>query len=126
VTTFEMLQQFDTIKELIDGGNWGTSEPWRGADVCVVSQAPTASPDAWLPDDEYVITPYVGEVSWLFEQTRNVVWEHEGFGAFKYEFFGRIGEAVNACGPDVPVSAHLNVALFAARFFVDGVMSRFD
>jgi hypothetical protein len=45
---------------------------------------------------------------------------------FKYEFFGRMGEAVNACGPDVPVTAHLNVALFAARFFVESVISRFD
>jgi len=126
MNTIDMVQQLDTIKELIAAGDWGMAEPWRGADVCIVDAVPAPNPNAWLPDDEYVVTPFVRELSWVFEQARNAVWEHEGFGGFKYEFFGRMGEAVNACGTDVPITTHLNVALFAARFFVQSVMERFD
>lgn len=122
--TIDIVQQLDTIKDLIAAGDWGKSEPWRGADVCIVDAAPVSHPNGWLPDDDYIITPYVRELSWVFEQARNAVWEHEGFGAFKYEYFGRMGEAVNACGTDVPITTHLNVALFAARFFVSSVLDR--
>ena len=64
------------------------------------------------------------ELSWLFEQTRDIVSDHDDYGMFKYEFFGRMGEAVTACGADVPITTHLNVALFAARFFVESVLNR--
>lgn len=126
MNSFELVEQLAALQKMISDGDWGMAEPWRGADVCIVDVAPVPSPNAWLPDDEYVITPYVRELSWVFEQARNVVQDHDGYGSFKYEFFGRMGEAVNACGVDVPLTTHLNVAVFAAKFFVQSVMERFD
>lgn len=124
--TYEAVEQFAALARMIAEGDWGYAEPWQGADVVVVDVAPTPTPNAWLPDYEYVVTPYVRELSWVFEQARDVVKDHDGYGSFKYEFFGQMGEAVNACGPDVPITTHLNVALFAARFFVQSVIERFD
>jgi hypothetical protein len=33
----------------------------------------------------------VKELSWLFEQLRDIFWNNEGYGAWKEEFFGRLG-----------------------------------
>lgn len=124
--TFEAVEHFAALARMIADGDWGYAEPWQGADVVVVEVAPAPVPNAWLPDYEYVVTPYVRELSWVFEQARDAVKDHDGYGMFKEEFFGRMGEAVNACGSDVPITTHLNVALFAARFFVESVIGRFD
>lgn len=124
MNTLSTHQEFERLRAIIATGDWGLAEPWRGADVAIVEVAPVPADSGWFHDDEFVVTPYVRELSWLFEQARDIVSDHDDYGMFKYEFFGRMGEAVTACGPDVPITTHLNVALFAARFFVESVLNR--
>ncbi len=122
MNTLTAREELRRLSDMIAAGDWGVADPWGGAGVVVLEAAPVPAENSWFGDDLYVVTPYVRELSWLFERARDAVRDHDDFGMFKPEFFGRMGEAVNACGPDVPITTHLNVALFAARFFVESVL----
>lgn len=124
MTTYSTLEHLDAIARMIADGDWGRAEPWGGAGIVITDTPPVSASTHWFSEPDYVITPYVSEVSWVFEQARDAVYHFDDYGLFKEEFFGRMGEAVTACGPDVPITTHLNVALFAARFFVSSVVSR--
>lgn len=122
MNTLTAREELRRLSDLVTAGDWGLAEAWGGAGVVIVDSAPVPVENAWFHDDLFVVTPYVRELSWLFERARDAVCDHDDYGMFKHEFFGRMGEAVNACGTEVPVTAHLNVALFAARFFVESVL----
>ena len=84
----------DKIQELlrqVEAGRIGTATPWQGADVVILKKAPAPSEGNFYPDPRFVETKYVKELSWLFEQLRDIFWESEGYGAWKEEFFGRLG-----------------------------------
>ena len=84
----------DKIHELlrqVEAGSIGVAEPWQGADVVILEKAPAPSVGNFYPDPRFVETKYVKELSWLFEQLRNIFWNNEGYGAWKEEFFGRLG-----------------------------------
>jgi len=72
----------------------GNAEPWGGADVVVCAVAPPPTEGGFYPDPRYVETRYVAEISWMFEQIRNIFWNHPGYGAWKEELFGRLGNVV--------------------------------
>jgi len=84
----------DKIHELlrqVEAGSIGVAEPWQGADVVILEKAPDPSVGNFYPDPRFVETQYVKELSWLFEQLRDIFWNNEGYGAWKEEFFGRLG-----------------------------------
>lgn len=122
MNTLTAREELRRLSDMVTAGDWGLADVWGGAGVVIADSAPVPVENDWFHDDLFVVTPYVRELSWLFERAGDAVRDHDDYGMFKYEFFGRMGEAVNACGTEVPVTAHLNVALFAARFFVESVL----
>jgi hypothetical protein len=84
----------DKIQELlrqVEAGSIGIATPWQGADVVILKKAPAPSEGNFYPDPRFVETEYVKELSWLFEQLRDIFSNNEGYGAWKEEFFGRLG-----------------------------------
>jgi hypothetical protein len=78
------------LAERVERGELGCAEePWRGADVAVVSEPSPFDPDAFYAPDLEVVTAHVGEVSWAFCELR------DAFSAFltsdsKYWFFDNL------------------------------------
>lgn len=67
---------------------------WVGADIAIDTKAPPRSTDWWPPQDDYVVTPYCKELSWLFIQLRDIFYEEPLIDSFsKYEFFSRLANA---------------------------------
>lgn len=84
----------DKIRDLlrqVEAGSIGTAPPWQGADVVILKKAPAPSVGNFYPDPRFVETKYVIELSWLFEELRDIFWHNEGYGAWKEELFGRLG-----------------------------------
>jgi hypothetical protein len=79
------------LLEKVEAGNVGMATPWQGADVVILKKAPSPSQGNFYPDPRFVETMYVEELSWLFEQLRDIFRNIEGYGAWKEEFFGRLG-----------------------------------
>ena len=72
----------------------GSDYLWIGADIAIDKKAPPKSTDWWPPQDEYVVTPYCKELSWLFIELRDIFYEEPLIDAFnKYEFFGGLADA---------------------------------
>lgn len=86
-----MKEQLAKLMESVRTSQIGTSKAWQGADVVVTKKAPSPSVDNFYPDPRFVETRFVGELSWLFEQLRDVFMKSEGYGLWKEEFFGRLG-----------------------------------
>lgn len=66
---------------------------WGGADVLVTSTSRNNSRDpGFYPEPRTVVTPYAGEVGWLFSRLRNAF---DGLidGTSKIEFYGRLANA---------------------------------
>ena len=70
---------------------------WVGADIAIDKEAPPRSTDWWPPQDDYVVTPFCKELSWVFIQLRNIFYEAP-LVVFnnKFEFFGRLADAAIA------------------------------
>jgi hypothetical protein len=62
----------------------------------ILSEVPVIQPGGFFPDPLFVVTPHVGELSWLFVQLRDIAYGLDGYGLWKEEFFGRLGTAANA------------------------------
>jgi len=86
-----MKDQIKGLLKKVEAGNVGMATPWQGADVVILKKAPSPSQGNFYPDPRFVETMYVKELSWLFEQLRDIFWKNEGYGAWKEEFFGRLG-----------------------------------
>jgi len=86
-----MKTEIENLVNEIRADQVGTSRPWQGADVVITRRAPAPSSENFYPDPRFVETRFVGELSWLFEQLRDVFMASEGYGAWKEEFFGRLG-----------------------------------
>ena len=72
----------------------GSDKLWVGADVAIDTKAPPRSTDWWPPQDDYVVTPYCKELSWLFMQLRDIFYECQLVdGGNKEEFFGCLADA---------------------------------
>ena len=86
-----MQDKIQDLLRLVEAGSIGAASPWQGADVVILKKAPAPSEGGFYPDPRFVETKYVKKLSWLFEQLRDIFWESEGYGAWKEEFFGRLG-----------------------------------
>lgn len=91
-----MQQKLETLSRKVATNDIGHAEPWAGADVVVCAVAPPPTKGGFYPDPRYVETRYIAEISWMFEQIRNVFWNHPGYGAWKEELFGRLGNVVQS------------------------------
>ena len=114
----------DKIHELlrqVAAGSTGTAAPWQGADVVILKEAPAPSEGNFYPDPRFVETKYVGELSWLFEQLRDIFWKSEGYGAWKEEFFGRLGNRAASCPSDCTVKFLLSQTLHEAYLMNDEI-----
>ena len=74
---------------------FGNSTLWQGADVVVANKPPIVNEDSFYPAPRYVVTAHASELSWLFEQVRNVFMEIDDYGFLKEEIFGRLGNTAN-------------------------------
>ena len=91
------LSEIDSLCEEVAVGEIKVAKAWQGADVKVLGVNETYSnpKGSFYPDERLLRTTYVGEVSWLFEQLRDIVNKIEGYGYWKEEFFGRITNVAN-------------------------------
>ena len=101
--------RLDELALSVAANLWGKVDSWQGADVVILNEAPVHQPGGFYPDPFFVVTPYVGELSWLFTELRNVADELNGYRFWKEEFFGRLATAANT----VPSNASVAELLFA-------------
>ena len=72
----------------------GSDYLWVGADIAIDTKAPPRSTDWWPPQDDYVVTPYCKELSWLFIQLRDIFYEEPLIDSLnKYNYFRRLANA---------------------------------
>jgi len=88
--TDSQSHKIDEVAQLVRTGAIVSEEAWQGADVVICRKAPPPS-HGFYPDPRYVETEFVGELSWLFVRLRDIFWNVDGYGAWKEEFFGRLG-----------------------------------
>jgi len=110
-------QKLDALAATIARGAWGTSAPWGGADTVIALTPPVAERSHWS-SDEIVVTPYARELSWLFEQVRDIAMDVEGYGFFKLGLFPRMGACANAHGSDGTIAELLLATLYEAYVFL--------
>ena len=92
MNTFTKLVRLSTE---IANGQSGKSTMWQGADVVITNKAPIVKDASFYPAPRYVVTTYASELSWLFEQVRNIFMEIDDYGFLKEEIFGRHGNTAN-------------------------------
>ena len=80
--------------EIVDGRS-GSSNLWQGADVVITSKSPISDEGGFYPAPRYVVTFHAHQLSWLFEQIRDVFIEIEDYGFLKEEIFGRLGNSAS-------------------------------
>jgi hypothetical protein len=85
----------EELTELVLTGKVGVSSDWGGADV-VIGPLPRPVPttDGFYPDPDYVATQHHRELSWLFEQLRDLFVPYIDH-IDKYEFYGRLADSAN-------------------------------
>jgi len=94
VTLAKIVANLEKLSSEIASGHVGrSSEPWQGADVVITEDLPVIQSDSFYPAPRFVVTKHVGQLSWLFENLRDAFNNLEGYGFWKEEFFGRLGNA---------------------------------
>lgn len=79
----------------IVAGKFGRSSLWQGADVVIANKTPIVREDGFYPAPRYVETQHASELSWLFEQIRNLFVDIDDYGFLKEEIFGRLANTAN-------------------------------
>jgi|GEM_PF-3641404 len=87
------------LEDLVEGEKWGLDakaydqwcmRPWAGADTIICRHVPEQS----KPHYTYVATPFVAELSWLFDYLKAVCSEFVDH-MNKEAFYGRLADAAN-------------------------------
>lgn len=65
---------------------------WGGADVIITNRQPELSKNNFYPEPRYVVTKFSLELSWLFNQLKDIFSELID-GMTKIEFYGRLANA---------------------------------
>lgn len=84
----------DLTREVI-AERFGKSASWQGGDVVISDKPADARLAGFYPDPRFVSTKFVGELSWLFEKLVPIFSQIDGYGAWKEELFGRLGNMAN-------------------------------
>jgi|TARA_B100001964_G_scaffold65593_1_gene74694 hypothetical protein len=83
------------LAERIEKGDYPRNRMnWGGADVGITSKAPKPTEGGFYPDPRYVVTPFSRELSWLFEEMRDIFSPFLD-GCNKIEFYGRLANMAN-------------------------------
>lgn len=100
-----------SLVALVAGEGPGAGEYERFADVSIVREAPRTAAGGFYPEDRYLVTRFPREVGWLFKElvTAFAVWD--GYGAWKEELFGRLGNAANWYAARVPDASAVDTCL---------------
>ena len=83
--------RLEALAEQVLKGQLGVSEGWQGADVVITSTPPASRGGGFYPDPRFVITNHDSELSWLFFLMKDIFSEYPGYGFWKEELFGRLG-----------------------------------
>ena len=87
------------LEHLVEGQKWNLDaaaiaawreRPWAGADVVICTSAEQDSSDG----DTFVVTPFAGELSWLFDYLKEVCGDLLNY-MNKHAFYGRLAHAAN-------------------------------
>lgn len=126
----ETLTALRRLSEKVENDDFGASADWQGADVIITNSKQANLEGGFYPEPRYVITRHVEPLSWLFEQMRDIFQEVAGYGSWKEEFFGRLGNMANrflAKNPDAPphslLLAVIHEAFSIAEEIEDGKFS---
>lgn len=92
---FEVKERLGVLTEEVRAGKWHQTPLWQGADVVILEKAPIQTNEGFYPEPRFVETKFGPELSWLFEQCRDVFMGLEGYGSWKEELFGRLGNMAN-------------------------------
>jgi hypothetical protein len=111
----------DNVARLVAQDKWGISDLWGGADVGIVTILPTTSSGDWRPDPRYIKTVHASELSWLFKEVRDMFMVTNGYGMWKEEFFGRLGNRAASCPSDCTVKFLLSQTLHEAYLMNDEI-----
>jgi len=89
------IARLENISSAVASGKIGSAQPWQGADVVITEDLPVIQSDSFYPAPRFVVTKHVGQLSWLFEEARDAFIGLDGYGFWKEEFFGRLGNSAN-------------------------------
>ena len=87
--------KLEQLSDEIVKGQSRRSSLWQGADVVITNNLPITNDVGFYPAPRYVVTSHAFELSWLFEQIRNIFIEKEEYSYLKEEIFGRLGNTAN-------------------------------
>ena len=91
----DLTDKLTHLREQVLTGAYGIARDWGGADVVIgPPPRPVPTADGFYPDYDYVATKHHRELSWLFEQLRDLFSPHIDF-INKYEFYGRLADSAN-------------------------------
>jgi len=95
----EIRAMLHDLEELVEGEKWNLDaaaiaawreRPWAGADVVICTSGEQDVSDG----DTFVVTPFAGELSWLFDYLKQVCSDRLNY-MNKYAFYGRLAHAAN-------------------------------
>ena len=92
---FEVKDRLSALNDEVSAGKWNHAKLWQGADLIILEKAPTQTKEGFYPEPRFVETQFGAELSWLFERCRDIFMGLEGYGSWKEEFFGRLGNMAN-------------------------------
>ena len=87
--------ELDHFQSVITSGPLQPIDGDRFADVSIVPVQPAPRPRGFYPEDYYLVTPHVEQVSSFFLEMRDSFAVNPGYYGFKDEFFLRLAEAAN-------------------------------
>jgi len=91
----ELKVKLTRLRDQVLSGEYGIALDWGGADVVIgPSSRPMPADEGFYPDAQYVATKHHRELSWLFEQLRDLFTPYVDF-MNKYEFYGRLADSAN-------------------------------
>jgi hypothetical protein len=96
-------QQLDDIARKINEGWLESADFWSGARVVITNISPAPQEPGFYPEPTLLITPHVGELSWLFTLLRDVAMDLSEYGLWKEEYFGRLAAAAQSVPADAEV-----------------------
>jgi hypothetical protein len=105
----DLFTALDAVTQEVGRDQVGTwDQEWaRFADVAIVPEHPEPQPAGFYPEDRYVVTHHTRELAWLFSRLASSFSRVDGYGMWKEELFGRLGNAASwylAANPEATAS----------------------
>lgn len=119
-----LFAELDALTKQVHQGLIGSwpEDAARFADVAIVPEQPPAQPAGFYPEDRYVVTQHTEALAWLFRSFVGPFADVEGYGFWKEQLFGRLGNAANwylAANPEATDRELCLAVLCEAYLFAD-------